>query len=132
MENVNNRKFTVLTFFVLATLFGYVFFRGLTQVLDWFKITNAVTAAVGGYSWKVVGGSFSGLVAFLVFLGVTLNAKTSGFFDDVFGEIRKVTWPSGHDTYRTTIVVCVMVGIAVTGLFLLDNIWNWLFTWLLS
>ncbi len=132
MENVNNRKFTVLTFFVFASIFGYVFFRGLTQVLDWLKLTNTVTAALGGYPWKVVGGGISGLTAFAVFLGVTLSSRSTSFFDEVFGEIRKITWPSGNDTYRTTLVVGVMVGVAVIGLFLLDNIWNWLFTWLLS
>lgn len=132
MENTNNRKFTVLSFFIVSALFAFVFFRGFTQVADWTKTTNIIAAAVGGYPWKVVGGSISGLVGFILFLGLSMNRKATAFTDEVFAEARKVTWPSGQETYKTTLVVGIMVIVAGLLFFLLDNIWNWIFRALLS
>jgi preprotein translocase SecE subunit len=128
----NVRKFTVLTFVIFAVLFGYVFYRALGQVLDWMRLTNTVTAAVGGYAWPVVGGVFSGFMGFALLIGLSLNQKATQFFDEVFGEAYRVTWSSGKETYASTVVVVIMVFIAGLMLFLLDNIWNWFFQLLLS
>jgi len=132
VENQNNRKFTILAFFIISVIFGYVFYRGLTQVVDWMKVTNTITAALHLSSWKVAGGLISGVTAFIAFLILATNSKATSFSDEVFAETRKVTWPSGQDTYRTTLVVGIMVGIAGVMLFLLDNIWNWIFKAILS
>lgn len=132
MEATNSRKFTILAFFLISALLGYIFFRGLTQVLDWLKMTNMVTAAVGGYSWKVVGGTISGVLAFITFLILCLNKKSVSFADEVFNEGRKVTWPTAKETYSSTLVVVIMVVTAGVVLFLLDNVWNWIFRALLS
>lgn len=131
MEQVNYRKFTTLTFLLLAALFGFLFFRGLTQVLDWMKMTATVSQAVGGFSWTMVGGGISGIAGFALFLGLSLNKKATSFFDEVFGEAQKVTWPTGKETYASTAIVVVMVLAAAVMLFLLDNIWNWFFKFLL-
>src|SRR5688572_19273442 len=98
----NNRKLTVLTFFVLSAILSYVFFRALTQILDWAKMTNAVTAMFGHQPWKVVGGTISGAIGFIIFIVACVNKRSSSFFDEVYGEGRKVTWPTGQDTYRAT------------------------------
>ena len=132
METVSYRKYTVLSFFILAAIAGYIFFRGLTQVLDWLKYTNVVTAWFGHYPWKVVGGGLSGVIAFILFIWATTNVKAASFFDEVFAEAQKVTWPNAKETYASTLVVCVMVIVSALGLFLLDNVWNWIFKVLLS
>ncbi len=131
MEQVNYRKFTILSFLLLAALFGFLFFRGLTQILDWMKMTSVVAQAVGGFSWPIVGGGISGIAGFALFLSLSLNKKATSFFDEVFGEAQKVTWPTGKETYASTAIVVVMVVSAGLMLFLLDNIWNWFFKFLL-
>lgn len=128
----NNRKFTILTFFILAAIFGFVFFRALTQVLEWAKYTNVVTSWFGNYPWKVVGGVISGGVAFVAFIIASVNSKATSFFDEVYAEARKITWPNGQDTYRATLVVSIMVLVSMLMFFVLDNIWRWVFQVLLS
>jgi len=132
VESSNSRKFTILSFFLLSALGAYLFFRGLTQLLDWFKLTNMVTAAVGGYPWKVVGGVISGAVGLVTFVGLSVNQKATSFSDEVFTEAKKVTWPTGKETYASTLVVVIMVVSAGILLFVLDSIWNWIFRAILS
>jgi preprotein translocase subunit SecE len=42
------------------------------------------------------------------------------FFEEVRRETSKVTWPTWKETYLTTIVVFVMVGLTMTFFFLVD------------
>jgi preprotein translocase subunit SecE len=42
------------------------------------------------------------------------------FFSQVRREISKVTWPSWKETYLTTIMVFIMVGITMTFFFMVD------------
>jgi preprotein translocase subunit SecE len=52
------------------------------------------------------------------------SAKRDGglfqFFSQVRREISKVTWPSWKETYLTTIMVFIMVGITMTFFFMVD------------
>ena len=125
------RKFTVLSLLVLSALFGYLFFEALTAVLDAFRLTTTVTAWVGNYSWNVVGGVASTAIALIGFIVVANSAKAVGFGDEVFAEVKKVTWPNRQDTTRSTIVVVIMVTIAGVFLLVVDNLWNWIFQRLL-
>ncbi len=125
------RKFTVLALLVLSALFGYLFFEALTAVLDAFRLTTTVTSWVGNYSWNVVGGVASTAIALMGFVVVANNAKAVGFGDEVFAEVKKVTWPGRQDTTRSTIVVVIMVTIAGVFLLIVDNLWNWIFQRLL-
>jgi preprotein translocase subunit SecE len=42
------------------------------------------------------------------------------FFQEVRRETSKVTWPSWKETYLTTIMVFIMVGITMTFFFIVD------------
>jgi len=44
------------------------------------------------------------------------------FYREVRSEISKVTWPTWKETYLTTIMVFIMVGILMTFFFLVDSI----------
>jgi preprotein translocase subunit SecE len=125
------RKFTVLSLLVLSALFGYLVFEALTAVLDAFRLTTTVTAWMGNYSWNVVGGVASSAIALIGFVGFANSAKVVGFGDEVFAEVKKVTWPNRQDTTRSTIVVVIMVTIAGVFLLVVDNLWNWIFQRLL-
>ena len=51
-----------------------------------------------------------------------------GFFGDVFGELRKVTWPTRQEATRLTMLVIALA--AVMGVFL--GFFDWLFSRLFS
>ncbi len=51
-----------------------------------------------------------------------------GFFGDVFGELRKVTWPTRQEATRLTMLVIALA--AVMGVFL--GFFDWLFSKLFS
>ncbi len=51
-----------------------------------------------------------------------------GFFGDVFGELRKVTWPTRQEATRLTMLVIALA--AVMGVFL--GAFDWLFARIFS
>ena len=47
------------------------------------------------------------------------------FFRQVKQEIKKVTWPTRKEVVRTSIMVIVLVAIAATFFFFVDQIFGW-------
>ena len=47
-------------------------------------------------------------------------SKVSRFFKDIFGELKKVVWPSKKQVINNTIVVIVVVIISSLGISLID------------
>lgn len=125
----DNRKFTILSFFLFSALCGYVIFLAASEVADILKI--GAGRLIGDYSWNVVGGVGSGLLAFLLFIILSVNSTATAFIDDVFAEVRKTTWPGAKETRASTIVVTIMVTISAFLFFVMDYVWGVVFRLLL-
>ncbi len=57
-------------------------------------------------------------------MAASKNSKFTGFFKDIYQELKKVTWPTREQLIRNTITVltvCVIIGIII-----------WMFDWGLS
>lgn len=121
----DNRKYTVLSFFVFSAICGYVLYLFLTQLAHWFKFGGS--NVWGGFSWTVVGGSASAFLGFILFFGLLLHKRASQFIDEVFVELKKSTWPNSKDTSTSTLVVSVMVSLATLLFFIMDYIWGIVF-----
>lgn len=52
--------------------------------------------------------------------------KAPGFVEDVFSELKKVTWPTRQETAYLTMVVIVVAVAAGVVLGLVDVVFNWL------
>ena len=122
---LDNRKITILSFLVICTVIGYVFFLGATEVAALFRIGGA--NVLWGLHWNIVGGALSVLVGFAIFLGAALNNRATEFSDEVVAEVRKTVWPTGQETASSTVVVSIMVAIAALLLFALDWVWGIVF-----
>jgi preprotein translocase subunit SecE len=57
--------------------------------------------------------------------------KWPGFFDDIFSELKKVTWPTRQETAYLTMVVLIVATAAGIVLGLVDVIFNWVIDQLL-
>ena len=123
--DTDNRKFTILSFFIFSALCGFVFYLMLTAVADLMKIGGS--NVVAGLSWPVVGGVASSVATLILFMGLAINKKATGFTDDVFAEVKKTTWPGSKETTSATVVVSIMVGIAALMFFLMDWVWGIVF-----
>jgi preprotein translocase subunit SecE len=44
------------------------------------------------------------------------------FYNDVIREMKKVTWPTGKETWLTTVMVFIMVGLTVVFFFMVDTV----------
>lgn len=53
------------------------------------------------------------------------SASPIEFVRQVRAELKKVTWPSRHETTVSTIAVFIMVAIAATFLFFADQVIAW-------
>ncbi|MDB5037859.1 MAG: Protein translocase subunit SecE [Bacteriovoracaceae bacterium] len=124
-----NRKFTLLSFFVFSCLCAYIFYLILTQIADWMKWGGS--HALLGQSWTVVGGGIAALSGLILLITLSTNRKAVSFVDDVFSELRKTTWPSFRTTAASTLVVTVMVGVAALILFMMDYLWGVFFRFIL-
>lgn len=126
-----NRKYTILTFFIFAVMFGYLSYLALTQISDWLKFGGGNVFGTG-YGWQVVGGTMSATLGIILFIGLSLSSKATTFFDDVFSEVFKVTWPTMKETTASTVVVTVMVLVAVLVLAIMDYFWGAFFNLILN
>lgn len=126
----DNRKLTVLSFIILSGIVAYVLYLSLTLVADLARFGGSNVFGTG-YSWTLVGGSVAGLLGFTLFLVLSLNARATEFTDEVFAELKKVTWPSSRETAASTVVVSVMVVIAALMFLLMDMLWGSFFGWIL-
>jgi preprotein translocase subunit SecE len=52
--------------------------------------------------------------------------KAPGFIEDIFSELKKVTWPTRQETAYLTMVVIVVAVAAGIALGLVDVVFNWL------
>ena len=48
------------------------------------------------------------------------------FFRQVKQEVKKVTWPTRQETYRTSVMVIVLVALATLFFFFVDQILGWI------
>lgn len=124
-----SRKLSILSFLILSALCSYAFYLFLTEVANWLKLGGA--NVLFGQPWPVVGGTISSLLGLIGFLILSTNQKTTEFTDEVFGELKKVTWPTGKETAASTLVVSVMVIIAAVMFLIMDMVWKALFDFLI-
>ena len=63
-----------------------------------------------------------------IFLWIGSMAKVSPiqFFRQVKQEVKKVTWPTRKEVMQTSIMVIILVAIAATFFFFVDQIIGWL------
>ena len=126
-----NRKYTILTFFIFAVIFGYLSYLALTQISDWFKFGGSNVLGTG-YGWQIVGGTASAVLGIILFIGLSVSSKATTFFDEVFSEVLKVTWPTMKETSASTVVVTVMVLVATFILAMMDYFWGAFFNLILN
>lgn len=124
-----SRKLSILSFLILSALCSYAFYLFLTELANWLKLGGA--NVLFGQPWPVVGGTISSVVGLIGFLILSTNQKTTEFTDEVFGELKKVTWPTGKETAASTLVVSVMVIIAAVMFLIMDLIWKAFFDFLI-
>jgi preprotein translocase SecE subunit len=124
-----SRKLSILSFLILSGLCSYAFYLFSTEIANWLKIGGA--NVVFGQPWPVVGGTISSLLGLVGFLILSTNQKASEFSDEVFGELKRVTWPSGKETAASTVVVSIMVVIAAVMFLLMDIVWKAFFDFLI-
>ncbi len=80
-----------------------------------------------GLSWPIISGISAGVIALILLIGFSMNAKATGFIDEVFAELHKSTWPNANETFRTTVAVTIMVGLAALVLAAMDWFWGVVF-----
>lgn len=121
----DSRKYTILSFLVLAGLTGYVLFLTLTAFADAFRFGGSNVWM--GQPWSVIGGGIAGVGGLATFIALMLNQKATSFGDECFNELKKVTWPTLKETSASTLVVSIMTVIAALMFLVMDLLWGNLF-----
>jgi preprotein translocase subunit SecE len=113
----NSNKWTKSFFFICAALMGFVSYRFLLQLSDWFDLEAKVQ------SFIFVAQGVGLAVALGSFLLLLLNKKTEQYINEVYNELLKVVWPDGDSVIKLTFGIFV-------GLFIVSGIliaFDWVF-----
>ena len=65
------------------------------------------------------------MLQFFRWLGSMAKISPIQFFRQVKQEIKKVTWPTRKEVMQTSIMVIILVAIAATFFFFVDQIFGW-------
>jgi len=65
------------------------------------------------------------LLQFFRWIGSMAKISPIQFFRQVKQEIKKVTWPTRKEVMQTSIMVIILVAIAATFFFFVDQIFGW-------
>jgi len=102
----------VVAFFILRQLlslvFVYIEFR--PWEFDFLSVSD-VGAVIG---------------AIAVFVVMSRHQRATTFSSEVVLELSKVTWAARKETFYSTIIVVIMIGIASIILSIFDTFWGWL------
>lgn len=96
--------------------------------LSWLLISvlSIFVRRQAGFQW--LGGCI-GVVFVCVWISMVLlnKSKWADFLISVQAEIDKVTWPSGVEVKRATVVVLALITSMAIVMFCFDFIWRWAF-----
>jgi preprotein translocase subunit SecE len=131
----NLRKFTYLSFLIIAGLVALVLFKLSEGLLVLFKVPTQLRPFGDGselvFNHAALSGIICGLGGLACFLALALKKRAVDFSDECVAELWKVTWPTQKETTASTIVVTIMVLVAALVFFLMDTVWSNLFGWIL-
>ena len=65
------------------------------------------------------------MLQFIRWIGSMAKISPIQFFRQVKQEIKKVTWPTRKEVMQTSIMVIILVAIAATFFFFVDQIFGW-------
>lgn len=65
------------------------------------------------------------MLQFFRWIGSMAKISPIQFFRQVKQEIKKVTWPTRREVMQTSIMVIILVAIAATFFFFVDQIFGW-------
>lgn len=112
------KRWIDIGFVVVAVIAVFIFREVLAITWDYFRLPLYE-------EWVIplpqVIAVFLGL---LVFWGLEKNQRSVNFGTEVVIELSKVTWALRKETFFSTLIVIVMVGIASMILFLFDTVWG--------
>jgi len=104
------------------------------DVFRWILVVILISAGVAANFYfssqplplRIVGWIVLSCVAIFVILQTTQGKRLWKFYGDARNELRKVTWPTRHETFQTTLIVILMVVALACILWAIDSTLMWL------
>ena len=118
MEN-NRQKIVNIVFLGAGVLVAYVAFRLLGIVAGTYDLEAQIP------NIDLVLRAVSLLLGLFLFIFLYRTDRYNQYMNEVVVELSRVTWPSNNDTYKSTIVVMIVVLIAGAFLGAMDSLWTW-------
>ena len=110
IKSEDSRKWITALTVIASVLAGYVVYKFVGQLGDWFDLE----ARVSSFSLIKQGVGFATGVG--TFIYILKNHDTSSYLQEVFNELLKVVWPSKDATIKMTIGIAIALVIG-SGIF---------------
>lgn len=122
------KKFVDLSY-MIAFVLAFIVFNKATELL-WSRIEQLPNIAIVGSSITL---ATLVALAMAVALGVWAYKRMDyrSYITEVVYEMAKVTWPSGEETKRATMVVAMFTFVASAFIFIADKFWQYVTDFLL-
>jgi preprotein translocase subunit SecE len=116
---MDNAKYIVIAFLGAAILVGFSV-RGLAVPL----LASLEVADPQLFADLTATGAAGLVTGIVTFLFLNRHAQVYTFTDEAVSELRKVTWPSKEETWRSTMVVIICTGVLMAALASYDFVWK--------
>jgi preprotein translocase subunit SecE len=100
-------KLVVAVGIILSGIFGFYYFSDYSVLV------------------RTIGLLVSAGISVLIALKTDKGRNIWDFFHDSQVEVRKVVWPTREETYKTTLIVILVVVLAAISLWLIDMFLGW-------
>lgn len=118
-ENNDGRKWIYAGLALICFFLFQIIYRFILQLGDWFELESKIA------NYMIVSQMLAIALSALAFVITVKNKTTSTFLAETYMEMTKVVFPNRPDTFRTTIVVMILVTIVgfILGMFDLSAGW---------
>ena len=101
IKSEDSRKWITALTVIAAVLAGYVVYKFVGQLGDWFDLETRIS------SFSVVAQGLGFATGVGTFIYILKNNDTSSYLQEVYNELLKVVWPSKDATIKMTIGIAI-------------------------
>ncbi len=110
IKSEDSRKWITALVVIAAALAGYVVYKFVGQLGDWFDLETKIS------NFTIVAQGLGFATGLGTFIYILKNNETSTYLQEVYNELVKVVWPSKDATVKMTVGIAIAL-VVVAGIF---------------
>jgi preprotein translocase SecE subunit len=114
VQELDGKKWIQTFLVIMAAMEVYILINFFQTLNGWFELESYIK------SYKLITEVLSVLISLATFIYVLKHKVAYTYLSDVFSEATKVIWPNQSETFKSTIIIMILVTIIGTILWFFD------------